>query len=139
MDSLKILRKRAGKSMRLTAEELGIPYTTYVSYEKGTREPNSEMLVKIAEHYRTTVDFLLGRQSCACEPVDLVAAPKMKQAPLVGAIACGTPTLAEDLSAEELEIVSILRKMSPEQLARELAYLRQASADGQDKQLSALV
>lgn len=46
---------------------------------------------------------------------------------------------AEDLSAEELEIVSILRKMSPEQLARELAYLRQASADGQDKQLSALV
>lgn len=40
---------------------------------------------------------------------------------------------AEDLSAEELEIVSILRKMSPEQLARELAYLRQASADGQDK------
>lgn len=41
--------------------------------------------------------------------------------------------VAEDLSAEELEIVSILRKMSPEQLARELAYLRQASADGQDK------
>lgn len=41
--------------------------------------------------------------------------------------------MAEDLSAEELEIVSILRKMSPEQLARELAYLRQASADGQDK------
>lgn len=41
--------------------------------------------------------------------------------------------MAEDLSAEELEIVSILRKMSPEQLARELAYLRQAAADGQDK------
>jgi hypothetical protein len=91
------------------------------------------MLIKIAEHYRTTIDFLLGRHSCACGPVDLVAAPKMKQVPLVGAIACGTPTLAEDLSAEELEIVSILRKMSPEQLARELAYLRQSSADGQDK------
>ena len=41
--------------------------------------------------------------------------------------------MAEDLSAKELEIVSILRKMSPEQLARELAYLRQAAADGQDK------
>ena len=38
-----------------------------------------------------------------------------------------------EMSAEELEIVSILRKMSPEQLARELAYLRQSSADGQDK------
>ena len=42
-------------------------------------------------------------------------------------------SMAEDLSAEELEIVSILRKMSPDQLARELAYLRQSSADGQDK------
>lgn len=41
--------------------------------------------------------------------------------------------MAEGLSAEELEIVSILRKMSPEQLARELAHLRQAAADGQDK------
>lgn len=39
----------------------------------------------------------------------------------------------ESFSADELEIVSILRKMSPEQLARELAYLRQASADGQGK------
>ncbi len=44
-----------------------------------------------------------------------------------------TDHMVEDLSADEIEIVSILRKMSPEQLARELAYLRQASADGQGK------
>lgn len=41
--------------------------------------------------------------------------------------------MVEDLSADELEIVSILRKMSPEQLARELAYLRQIPGDAQDK------
>lgn len=41
--------------------------------------------------------------------------------------------LAEDLSDEELEIVSILRKMSPEQLARELAYLRQIPEGEQGK------
>ena len=41
--------------------------------------------------------------------------------------------MTEDLSAEELEIVSILRKMSPEQLARELAYLRQISEGEQGK------
>lgn len=41
--------------------------------------------------------------------------------------------VAEDLSADELEVVSILRKMSPEQLARELAYLRQMSEGEQGK------
>ena len=41
--------------------------------------------------------------------------------------------MVEDLSADELEIVSILRKMSPEQLARELAHLRQIPGDAQDK------
>lgn len=139
MDRLRELRDEAGKTMRQTAEEIGIPYTTYVSYEKGAREPNSEMLVKIAEYYCTTVDYLLGRSNRAhtydCEgmPSNIISTPQMRCVPLVGAIACGTPTLAEDLSAEELEIVSILRKMSPEQLARELAYLRQSSADGQDK------
>ncbi len=96
MESLKELREKAGKSMRLTAEELGIPYTTYVSYEKGAREPNSEMLVKIAEYYHTTIDFLLGRfarNSMAAQ--NMISVPAMARVPLVGAIACGTPTLAD--------------------------------------------
>lgn len=134
MESLKELREKTGKSMRLTAEELGIPYTTYVSYEKGAREPNSEMLVKIAEYYHTTIDFLLGRFAR-----NSMTAPTTEEYRALHRIAEDMYTTkapgrrAEDLSAEELEIVSILRKMSPEQLARELAYLRQASADGQDK------
>lgn len=40
---------------------------------------------------------------------------------------------AEGLSADEMEVVSILRKMSPEQFARELAYLRQMSEGEQGK------
>lgn len=96
MERLKELREKAGKSMRLTAEDLGIPYTTYVSYEKGTREPNSEMLVKIAEYYHTTTDFLLGRlaRNSMAAP-NMISVPAMARVPLVGAIACGTPTLAE--------------------------------------------
>lgn len=65
MDRLKTLRQKAGRSMKDTAELLGIPYTTYVSYEKGAREPNSEMLVRIAEFYCTTVDYLIGRSDIA--------------------------------------------------------------------------
>lgn len=47
-------------TMREVASKLEIPYTTYVNYEKGLREPNSEMLIKIANFYGVTIDYLLG-------------------------------------------------------------------------------
>ena len=45
---IKELRERKGYNMRQMAKALNIPYTTYVNYEKGEREPNSEMLVLMA-------------------------------------------------------------------------------------------
>lgn len=97
------------KKPSAVALEMGIAKAT-VSRWKGGCKPNSATLQKIADYFNVPVESLTEEQ-------------KEK--------ALGR--MAEDLSAEELEIVSILRKMSPEQLARELAYLRQASADGQGK------
>lgn len=39
---------------------MNIPYTTYVNYEKETREPNSEMLIKFATFYEVSIDYLIG-------------------------------------------------------------------------------
>ena len=47
--------------MRQTALKLNIPYTTYISYEKGDREPNSEMLIDLADFFNCSIDYLLGR------------------------------------------------------------------------------
>ena len=60
MNKLQELRERKGASMKEISRLLGMKYTTYVSYEKGQREPNSDVLVKIADFYGTTVDYLLG-------------------------------------------------------------------------------
>lgn len=60
MNRLAELRKEKNLSMKETAVRLHLPYTTYVSYEKGDREPNSEVLIKLADFYNTTVDFILG-------------------------------------------------------------------------------
>lgn len=60
MNRIHDLRLESKKSMRQVAEKLKIPYTTYVNYEKGLREPNSEMLIKIANFYGVTVDYLVG-------------------------------------------------------------------------------
>lgn len=61
MFRIKQLRIDKGLSMRQTAIELGIPYTTYISYEKEDREPNSETLIMLADYFNCSVDYLIGR------------------------------------------------------------------------------
>ena len=65
MFRIKELRLSKGISMKEAARLLGIPYTTYVNYEKGLREPTSEMLIQIADFYNVSIDYLVGRNSDA--------------------------------------------------------------------------
>ena len=70
MNRLKSLREDRGMTMKECAMRLKMPYTTYVNYEKGAREPNSETLIQIANFFGVSVDFLVGRdtkQSLSCE------------------------------------------------------------------------
>lgn len=63
MFRIKELRERKGINMREAARLLGMPYTTYVNYEKGLREPTSEVLIQLADFYDTSVDYIVGRSS----------------------------------------------------------------------------
>ena len=56
------LRLEKDLSMRQIAAELGIPYMTYVNYEKGICEPGLEMLGRLADYFGVTVDRLMGRE-----------------------------------------------------------------------------
>ena len=60
MNRLKQLRTEHGLSMREVANRINVPYTTYVNYEKGVRDPSTEVLGKLAKFFETTVDYLLG-------------------------------------------------------------------------------
>ncbi len=60
-DRLTKLRNEKNISMKQCAYELDIPYTTYVSYEKNEREPKAKQLMKIANYFDVSLDFLLGR------------------------------------------------------------------------------
>lgn len=60
---LKEARISKGYNMKQFAELLDMPYRTYVKYERNEREPNSEVLVKIADALNVTVDYLLGVKS----------------------------------------------------------------------------
>jgi transcriptional regulator with XRE-family HTH domain len=56
---LKSLREEMGLSQAEVARQLNISNQTLYHYEHG-REPNYEKLIKIAEFYRTTTDYLVG-------------------------------------------------------------------------------
>lgn len=62
-DRLKKLRQEKNLNMKQMSKLLGIPYTTYIGYEKNEREPNSEMLGILADFFNCSVDYLLGRDA----------------------------------------------------------------------------
>lgn len=107
MNRLRELREALGISMREAASRLNMPYTTYVNYEKGTREPNSETLIQLADFFNTSIDFMLGNPNIRGEstlPSNIMPMPEMRKIPLVGTIACGTPILADQNIEEYVSI-----------------------------------
>ena len=55
------LRKKKGLSQKDAASKLGISQSLLSHYEKGIRECGLEFLVKIADFYEASTDYLLGR------------------------------------------------------------------------------
>lgn len=62
-NKLKHLRNLRGKQQKEVAIELGLSKTTYSSYENDSRMPGIKMLIKIADYYNVSIDFLLGRDN----------------------------------------------------------------------------
>ena len=54
-------RKLNKVTQRQLAEYLQIAQPSYIRYENGSAEPNLETLVKIADYFDVSVDYLLGR------------------------------------------------------------------------------
>ena len=58
---LKELRKSQKYTQDQIADALSVPVRTYGSWERGERQPDIETLIKIADFYQVTADYLLGR------------------------------------------------------------------------------
>ena len=99
MIRIKQLREELGKSKAQVARELQIPYTTFVNYENEAREPNSEVLIMIANYFHVSVDYLIGRtenrHGNSLPVSNLVPLKHIIKVPIIGRIACGSPILAE--------------------------------------------
>jgi len=57
---LKELRNEHGLTQSEVAEKLGIASSTYSNYEQGTRFPDKDNLINLANFYKVSIDYLLG-------------------------------------------------------------------------------
>lgn len=62
MERLKELRKESGKTQKELASYLQISQSSYQSYEIGGTEPNISSLIKLADLFGVSLDYLCGRQ-----------------------------------------------------------------------------
>lgn len=59
---LKDLRTEKGLTQEELAKLLSINSVTYLHYEKNQRRPSYELLIKIADFYGVTLDYLFDRK-----------------------------------------------------------------------------
>ena len=60
-ERLQELREDRGISRKDLAANLNITVSALGMYEQGRREPNMEMLIRLADYFNVTLDFLVGR------------------------------------------------------------------------------
>lgn len=60
-ERLKYLRERKNLSQKEIAKKINKTPQAYNYYEKGTRVPDIETLIKLANIYSITLDYLVGR------------------------------------------------------------------------------
>jgi transcriptional regulator with XRE-family HTH domain len=60
-DRLKQLRKSSEYTQGDLSKKLNVPISTYSNWEQGTRNPDYEKLIQLADIYDCTVDYLVGR------------------------------------------------------------------------------
>ena len=61
MNRLKELRQEAKMTQKEVADFSGVSKSTYYYWESGQYEPDQQTLIKLAEHFGVTTDYLLGR------------------------------------------------------------------------------
>lgn len=68
---LKALRKSKGfANMKDFCDAADISINTYQNYESGKRIPTADILIKLADFYGVTTDYLLGRETGEPETLD---------------------------------------------------------------------
>ncbi len=78
LKNLKLLREEAGASQKQLADAIGVSQQSINKYENHKIEPDIETMIKIADYFQTSLDYLVGHTEIrriieATHPYDLNA------------------------------------------------------------------
>ena len=118
---LKKARENSYLTQLQVAEKIGITSVAYQNYEYGKREPNNDMLCKLADLFNVTVDYLLGRDTGEPEPLDEIAG-QFNMTALEKKILEGYLALPKDMRGDLMEFLQkSVREIMDETAASEQA------------------
>lgn len=90
---LRELRKNRGLRQKDIAETIGVSPQSYGYYENGVNKPDPEMLIKLADFFQCSTDYLLGREDD------------------IGNIVIQNETAAPQLSESEQKLLNSFRRL----------------------------
>ena len=103
---IKLLRKERGITQKQAAEDLGVSQALLSHYEKGIRECGLDFVVKVADYYNVSCDYLLGRSAerngMMLSAEDLPNPDKMKDNIYHGSV---LPTMNKKLISNSLNVL----------------------------------
>lgn len=103
---IKLLRKERGITQKQAAEDLGVSQALLSHYEKGIRECGLDFVVKVAEYYNVSCDYLLGRSAerngMMLSAEDIPNPEKMKDNVYHGSV---LPTMNKKLISNSLNVL----------------------------------
>ena len=111
--NLRDIRKERGKTQKQIAKLLGISQQSYSAYENGVSQPPRDALIKLAEYYQVSTDYLLDRTNLPTSTQGQVTFSNVfpvekRKIPFWGKIACGEPIFAEEKKGVYVEALSDL-------------------------------
>lgn len=102
---LRELRMSKGLSQGDLANKLGVSKSRISMYEVGSRQPDFEMLEKIADYFNVDIDYLLGKENVST----YVMTPEQKE--------------VIDAICENAELLDLMRKAMNKNYYRKLRML----------------
>lgn len=61
-ENIKMMRYSMGKTQKQIANDIGLEQGMYANWETGRKMPSAENLVKLADYFRCSIDYLLNRE-----------------------------------------------------------------------------
>ncbi|MFR8665397.1 MAG: helix-turn-helix domain-containing protein [Ruthenibacterium sp.] len=108
---LRELRKQRGLTMKELGEKIGVSESTISLYETGRRSPSYEILLKIAEYFGVSVDYLLRGGEEKEKPASQEDDELIKNDPLAGQLFAAYGEVKNEFTQDDIDDIKMFMEM----------------------------